>query len=75
MPGFRPGGRLTFLRAQESKQRKRPCKTAHPQGVGALRFSVIEARAKRPPRASALWSNSCAESEVEARQGARLDAL
>jgi len=43
--------------------------------VGALRFSVIEARAKRPPRASALWSNSCAESEVEARQGARLDAL
>jgi hypothetical protein len=32
MPGFRPGGRVTFLCAQESNQRRRPCKTA-PCGV------------------------------------------
>ena len=32
MPGVRPGGRPTFLCAQESRQRKRPCKTAHPAG-------------------------------------------
>jgi len=32
VPGVRPGGRPTFLHAQESRQRKRPCKTAHPAG-------------------------------------------
>ena len=28
MPGFRPGGRLPFLGAQERKQRNRPCRMA-----------------------------------------------
>jgi hypothetical protein len=35
VPGVRPGGRPTFLHAQESRQRKRPCKTA-PAGFPAL---------------------------------------
>jgi len=34
MPGVRPGGRPTFLCEQESRQRNRPCKTAHPQAAG-----------------------------------------
>ena len=42
MPGVRPGGRPTFLCAQESRQRKRPCKTA-PAGSPAM----LEARGQR----------------------------
>jgi hypothetical protein len=61
MPGFRPGGRLTFLCAQESKQRKRPCKTA-PAGFPAM----LEAQGPRKTPFATLRSDSCAESEVEA---------
>ena len=45
MPGFRPGGRLTFLGAQESKQRNLPCKTA-PAGFPAM----LERRGPRRTR-------------------------
>ena len=34
LAGFRPGGRLTFLHAQESQQRKRCC-----AGLGALELT------------------------------------
>ncbi len=66
-PGFRPGGRPTFLRAQESRQRKRPCSVAP-----SLREGVpCDARSPRPAQNSlrslrSLRSNSCAESVHEA---------
>jgi len=50
VPGVRPGGRLTFLRAQESKQRKRPCKTA-PAGCPAM--LEAQGRAELAPLRSA----------------------
>jgi hypothetical protein len=62
VPGVRPGGRPTFLSAQESRQRKRPEKTA-PAGSPAL----LERRGPRPTRAATLCSNSGAESVLEAR--------
>jgi hypothetical protein len=61
VPGFRPGGRLTFLCEQESKQRNRPCKTA-PAGSPAM----LERQGLRRTRAATLCSNNCAESVVEA---------
>jgi hypothetical protein len=64
MPGIRPGGRHTSLGAQRSRQENRPEKAA-------LRVPCA-ARPKRPAKNSlrslrSLWSNSCAESVVEAR--------
>jgi len=74
MPGFRPGGRPTFLRAQESRQSsrraakpKRPCSVAP-----SLREGVpCDARNPRPAQNSlrslrSLRSDSCAESVDEA---------
>ncbi len=67
MPGVRPGGRPTFLRAQESRQRKRPCSVAP-----SLREGVpCDARNPRPAQNSlrslhSLRSDSCAESVDEA---------
>jgi hypothetical protein len=64
MPGVRPGGRPTSLGVQRSRQERRPEKAA-------LRVPCA-ARPTRPAQNSlrslrSLWSNSCAESDVEAR--------
>jgi len=56
MPGFRPGGRLTFLGAQESKQRNRPCKTAHPQAAGYPALLGHRGRDELAPLCSARTS-------------------
>ena len=67
VPGVRPGGRPTFLCAQESRQRKRPCKTAHPAG-GFPSMLATQGRAQLASFAllTALRQR-VAKSEVEAR--------
>jgi hypothetical protein len=62
MPGFRPGGRLTFLCAQERKQRKRPCKTAP-----LLRSGVpcdAQSPGPRPTHFATLRSDKGARSQM-----------
>jgi hypothetical protein len=61
VPGFRPGRRPTFLRAQESRQRKRPCKTG-PSGCPAM----LEPQGPPGTRFATLRSNNRAESVLEA---------
>ena len=62
MPGVRPGGRLTFLHAQESKQRKRPCKTA-PAGFPAM----LEAQGRAELASLRSAQTGGAKSVLEAR--------
>ena len=67
VPGVRPGGRPTFLRAQESRQRKRPCSVAPSLSEGV----PCDARNQRPAQNSlrslrSLRSDSCAESVIDA---------
>ena len=61
--GFRPRGRPTFLCAQESRQRRRPCKTAHPSG-GCPAMLEAQGRAELAPLRSAQTSG--AKSVLEA---------
>ena len=61
-PGFRPGGRPTFLPAQESRQRKRPCKTA-PSGFPAM----LEAQGRAELTSLRSVQTGGAKSVLEAR--------
>ena len=58
-PGFRPGGRPTFLLRQESRQRRRPGFTGRPSAdcpalltPGGRRGTRRRCRLKQPPRTS-----------------------
>jgi len=66
MPGFRPGGRPTFLSRQESRQRNGPCSAAPRCARGSLRFSVAEAAANSLRSLRSLRSNRGRESVLEA---------
>ena len=65
MPGVRPGGRPTFLCAQESRQRKRPCKTA-PAGFPAMLATQGRAQLASFAALTTLRQRG-AKSEVDAR--------
>jgi hypothetical protein len=64
MPGVRPGGRPTFLHAQESRQRTRPCKTAHPAGGCP---AMLEAQGRAELTSLRSVQTSGAKSVLEAR--------
>jgi hypothetical protein len=62
VPGFRPGGRPTFLCGQESRQRSRPCKTG-PAGSPAM----LEAQGRAELTSLRSVQTSGAKSVLEAR--------
>jgi hypothetical protein len=61
VPGVRPGGRPTFLHAQESRQITRPSKNG-PSGCPAM----LKAQGSRRTHFATLRSNNCAKSVFEA---------
>jgi hypothetical protein len=71
VPGVRPGGRPTFLCAQESRQRKRPCKTG-PAGSPAM---LASPGPRRTPCVRCAHSGQTAARSQFSRRAARAPGL